>query len=118
MLPATKRSFPSSWKEVLEMEDVEAPRTMLVEDPNAPRYMREDVESILNQNGASVAFEAPRTRLVVFVLGRTKSFVDEYDQSSDPVVGQFVPEERQTEEPPPASRQGEAEPEANRQGVG
>src|SRR3989344_3843263 len=103
MLPATKRSFPSSWKEVLEMEDVEAPRTMLVEDPNAPRYMREDVESILNQNGASVAFEAPRTRLVVFVLGRTKSFVDEYDQSSDPVLRRR-PSRRHRRSPTSSSR--------------
>src|SRR3989344_941366 len=97
MFPATKRSLPSSWKRVFVMVDVGPPRTRFVELPKAPRYIRLDVESILNQKGAFATVLAPKTRLVVFVFGRTKSFVDEYDQSSEPPDdGQFVPSARQT----------------------
>src|SRR3989338_477694 len=102
MLPATKRSLPSSWNIVFVIGDVGPPRTMLVEDPKAPKYAREDVASILNQKGAFATVEPPRTREVVFVFGRTKSFVALYVQSSEPAVdeGQFVPFERQTVVPP------------------
>src|SRR3989338_824127 len=37
MLPATKRSLPSSWKAVFVMLDVGEPRTMLVDLTNAPK---------------------------------------------------------------------------------
>src|SRR3989338_7499812 len=41
--------LPSSWNIVFVIVDVGPPRTILVEDPKAPRYIRDEVLSMRNQ---------------------------------------------------------------------
>lgn len=58
MLAFANKLPPASWKAVFETDEVPAPTTMLVDEPNAPTYKRDDVFDVRNEK-AAVARVAP-----------------------------------------------------------
>ena len=75
MLPATKRSLPSSWKAVFVMVDVGPPITTSVEEPFAPKRSRLEVGCTRKKNGEP-SVTPPRATLAVEVTGE-RMFVSE-----------------------------------------